>query len=480
MVDATFTPDPENPSTIHVDLGDTPKTSSPKTDDRTKKSQATTLIELSSILDYVHDQDGAVYALIDRDEHREVWPVRSKNFKEWLSDTFYKSEGKGCNNNSISDALNTIEARAKHIGKPVQVYIRVAHLADRVIIDLCDDQWRVIEVTEEGWEVLDKSPVYFIRRNGMAALPAPTDKGGVEHLSEFINIDPKEFPLVVAWLVAALSGAKPYPVLVLQGEQGTGKSTTSRVIRSLCDPSTVPLRSPPREVRDLLVSAANNHCVVLDNLSGLNPELSDCLCRLSTGGGIDCRQLYSNLEQVLVEIQRPIIANGIDDIATRPDLAERSIILNLPIIQATDRQDEKRFWHDFELARPSIFGALLNGVSAAIRGHYRIHISEKPRMADFALWSVAAGVAFGWDGEFMSAYTQNQDEAVEAGIEASPVGSALILLLNASSGRWAGNSTALHRDLSEYAGNQAKSKAWPITPKGATNAIKRLVFNCVN
>lgn len=452
--------------------GRSPKARSSKPDDA-KRSQATILIELSARLDYKHDADGAVYALLEQDGHREVWPVRSRTFKEWLSKTFYIREGKGCNNNSIADALNTIEARAKHVGKPVPIYLRVAHLEDRVYIDLCDDQWRVVEVTADGWSILDRSPVHFMRRNGMAALPIPV-KGKVDRLRDFLNIDRGDFPLVVAWLVAALGGAKPYPALILQGEQGTGKSTTSRVIRSLCDPSAVPLRSPPREVRDLLVSAANNHVVVLDNLSGLNPEISDCLCRLSTGGGIDARQLYTDMEQVLVEIQRPVIVNGIDDIATRPDLAERSIVLNLPLIPASARSDEKRFWRDFESARPGIFGALLDGVSAAIHDHEKVILPSKPRMADFAIWSVAAEGAFGWRNEFMAAYTRNQDEAVEAGIEASPVGATLLELLGASGGMWVGNPAALLRDLECRAGSMAKSKAWPQSTKGLSNALKRL------
>jgi len=35
----------------------------------------------------------------------------------------------------------------------------------------------------------------------------------------------------------------PYPVLCLAGEQGTGKSTLARLVRSLIDPASAPLRS---------------------------------------------------------------------------------------------------------------------------------------------------------------------------------------------------------------------------------------------
>lgn len=73
-----------------------------------------------------------------------------------------------------------------------------------------------------------------------------------------INAEKEDFPLIVGWLLMALRGKGPFPVLVIQGEQGTGKSMTSKMIRKLIDPSTVLLRALPKEERDLLVSASNS------------------------------------------------------------------------------------------------------------------------------------------------------------------------------------------------------------------------------
>ena len=456
--------------------------------DGKKKSQATILIELSADLKYIVNHDGDVFVMIERDGHSECWPARSKDFTEWLSQAFYWTTNKGCNRNALSDAMNTIEARAKdRCKKRCNVYIRVANSGDRIYINPCDEKWHAIEVDADGWRVLDKPPIHFTRKRGMSAFPNlegldGTDKKGaallgasIDSLKSFLNIEENDFPLVIGWLMAALGGSAPYPILVLQGEQGTGKSTTSKVIRSLVDPSTSPLRSPPREIRDLLVSAVNNHVVVLDNLSGLPPDISDALCRLSTGGAIDARQLYTNLEQVLVEIQRPVIVNGIDDIATRPDLAERSIILNLPGIRDDDRQDEKTFWANFEKARPQILALLLDGLVMALKCRDSVKLEHKPRMADFALWAKAAEPAFGWDDdEFIKAYGKNQNEAVAAGIDASPVGTALLALM-AERDRWSGKPTELLAALEDIAGErQAKSRAWPQSTKGLANILKRL------
>jgi hypothetical protein len=439
-----------------------------------KKSQATLLIELAAQWEVFRDAENVGYAVLFRNGIREVWPIRSVGFKQWLSGAFFALTGKGCNGTAVSDALSTIEARAIHQGKEARVYLRVARTEDRIYLDLCDERWRVLEVSSDGWRILDASPVNFIRKRGMAPLPIPQRGGLVADLRDFLNISDGHFELVIGWIMGSLRGKGPFPVLVLQGEQGTGKSTTSRVLRAFVDPSTVPLRSPPREVRDLLVSAVNNHLVVLDNLSGLNPELSDCLCRFATGGGLDARALFTDMEQVLVDIQRPVLVNGIDDIATRPDLSERSIILNLPVIDATKRRDERTFWAEFEAKRPGIMGALLDALVHALAHESRTHLERKPRMADFAIWATAAESALGWKaGEFMRHFDEMQDEAVADGIDASPVGSTLMDLLG-DSDQWIGTPTELLNTLTERAGIRAKSKAWPQSTRGLSSALKRL------
>ena len=64
---------------------------------------------------------------------------------------------------------------------------------------------------------------------------------------------------------------------------------------------------------------------------------------------------------------RPVILNGIEDVVIRPDLADRSIFLNLQNIADDKRKAEKQFWSEFEAAHPRILGALLDGVAHGLR-----------------------------------------------------------------------------------------------------------------
>jgi hypothetical protein len=448
-----------------------PKIKLTDNDDK-KKSQSTVLIEIGKQFKLFHDDNKDAYAEISGNV---VYPLRSKEFKELLSHDFFKLADKGCNTNAVSDAINTLEAIAKHQGEKHPVQIRIVHDTKRILIDVCDQERRVITVDTNGWRVDKGSGVKFVCKRGMTALPIPGGNGDMSLLVKYLNINSDDLPLIIGWILCALGGVKPYPILILQGEQGSGKSTTSRVIRALVDPSSTPLRSPPREPKDLLVSAMNTHVVTLDNLSGLSPDISDCLCRLSTGGGHDVRQLYSDTDQILIDIQKPAIINGIDDIATRPDLAERSLIINLTEIKPDNRRSESEFWRDFDKDRAAIFAGLLDCLVSGLAHRDSIDLKEKPRMADVAVWVTACEKGYKPETTFIKAHTKNQLEAIELGIEASPIGTAIMTLM-ADKGEWTGTPTQLLRELETVAGiSQTKSRAWPQSTKGLRNSIKRLM-----
>ncbi len=443
--------------------------------DDKKKSQSEILIEIGSTAELFHDDSNDAFAEINKNAIKATLAVRSKDFREYLSHEFYTLTEKGASASAMVDAINTLEAQAKFGGVKKTVCIRTYHTGADVFIDQGCDQRAILHIDKTDWRYADHAPVQFVRKRGMKQLPNPTRHGDLSRLSKYINVSDEDFPLVYGWLLCALAGVKPYPVLVLQGEQGTGKSTTSRVLRSLVDPSSVPLRSPPREIKDLLVSAVNNHVVVLDNLSGLNSELSDCLCRLSTGGGIDYRALYTDNEQNLIEIQRPVMVNGIDDIASRQDLSNRALIVSLPVISSSARRTESDFWKQFERDQPSIFTGLLSCIASGLQNINDVPLPELPRMADVARWVTACEFNIDAVGDFIHAHNRNQDEAVLMTLEASPVGSAILTLLKDKC-RFVGTPTELLSQLTKVVGdNQARSKSWPQSPKGLRNIITRLL-----
>jgi len=422
-----------------------------------------------------HTPDRRPYATYVVSGHQETSPVNSTQFQDYLAHRFYGYEESALKVQALHEALGVIKAKALFDGKELPVPLRVAELEGNIYLDLNDSSRRAVEITSSGRSIVKLPPVRFRRPNGMMAVPAPAPRGHISNLRRFVNVKDEDFVLLVMWLIAALRPSGPYPVLALHGEQGSAKSTTARVLRALVDPSKALIRALPQNERDLMISASCSHILAFDNISHLDPWLSDALCRLATGGGIATRKLYTDEEEIIFEAQRPVLLNGIEDVAGNGDLLDRMLVLSLPEISEKKRKVEAVFWKEFESVRPQVLGALLRGVSAALKNLPAVKLEEKPRMADFAMWATAAECALGFKaGEFIHAYNRNRKEASDIALESSPVAIAVHEFMQKKN-EWKGTSGELLNCLKGSGG-----RAWPITPKGLSNALERSKPNLRN
>jgi hypothetical protein len=438
------------------------------------ETQSQVLLRLAGTATLFHDPTGRTYAAVPSDQHTEVHEIGSTGFRRWLKRRFYDEQGRPPAAQSLQDALGVLDAQASYDGPEEPVFIRVAGDADRIVIDLGDPAWRAVEIDAAGWRVITAPPVRFRRPAGLRALPEPARGEAIARLRDFVNLEPAEFLLLVAWLAAALRPTGPYPILVLSGEQGSAKSTLARLARLLIDPHVSLLRSEPREPRDLMVGAVNGWLIALDNLSALFPWLSDSLCRLSTGGGFATRTLYTNDEETFLDAMRPVILTGITDFVSRGDLVDRSVFLHLPTIPEDKRRTESEFWQDFASAAPLLLGALFDAVWGGIRELPDVRLTSVPRMADFALFGEAVSRALGNPADhFLTAYRANRQAANESALEDSPVAGVVRVLVQREP--WTGTATELRDALGEIAGEKvAKSERWPKSPRGMSGALRRL------
>jgi len=437
-------------------------------------TQADILIELAQAAELFHTPDSTGYADVDINGHRETWRIRAKGFRRWLARRFYEATQGAPSSEALQSALNVIEAKA-HFDAPERiVHIRVGGLDGKLYLDLGDEAWRAVEIDAAGWRVIDNPPVRFRRASGMQPLAYPVAGGSIAALRSFLNVQSDtDFVLVVAWALAVLRNRGPYPVIVLSGEQGSAKSTFSSILRALLDPNTAPLRALPREDRDLFIAANNGYVLAFDNVSGLPAWTSDTLCRLATGGGFAVRQLYTDQDEVLFDAARPVILNGIEEIVTRPDLADRAVFLTLEPIPEQRRRPEAELWAAFNAERPRILGVLLDAVVEGIKRLPDTHLEKLPRMADFALWATACETALWPAGTFWAAYCGNRAEAVEGVIDADPIATAVRSMM-ATRTVWTGNASDLLDALGEVADDRGvKSKTWPDSPRALSGRLRR-------
>ena len=460
---------------------------------------------------FFHNAEDEAFAAVKIEGHVETYPVKTRKFRLWLQGEFMRREeqrieeeaaskegalyeGGGLEppivvrSQNLTDAIAQLEAIALFKGHQQEVHLRVAGHEDRSYVDLCDKSWRVIEISADGWQMIkgEDAPVRFIRPKGLAALPEPQAEGAsVEPLRALLNLggaeteeNERSFRLILAWLVHALIRPRgPYPVLVLLGERGSAKSTAARILRSLVDPSTVPLRTPPRNPHDLYIDAVSSWVISLDNISRLPRWLSDTLCMLATGGGFSTRTLFTDREQELFEAMRPTILNGITDVVTADDLTQRSLLVRLPAIPKGSYKTEREIQRALEAIRPTVLAALLDAAVDGLQRFDEEQGTEWPRMGDFASWAVATEVALGGKpGSFMKALGHSDVEGAQQALEASPLAEPLHELAMSSGDKgWQGTASEMLDRLRDFADEDLQhDKEWPKAANVLSSRLHRL------
>jgi hypothetical protein len=472
-----------------------------------------------------HTPEKVPHAACKRAGHTEVYELDTREFRMWLRSEFRRTERERLEamalaereraidaagalaSADISDApievarppaippqpittaLGELQATALLDSTEEEVHLRVAGHDGKIYVDLCNAAWEAVEITKDGWEIIgsDAVPIRFVRSNVMRSLPRPKRGGTVEELRRLLTLGgdsedtTRAWSLVLAWLVQSLTpDGGQYPVMILLGGHGTAKTTTSEMLRDLVDPAVVPHEHTYQNVREVYIECVACWVFGLDNLTSLPDWLSDTICRLSTGGGFKTRSLFTNRDQEVFVAQRPVIMNGISDIASKADLLDRSLLVDLPVIKVSERKYLRELRAEFYEHRPAILGALFDAMASGLRNVGAVDLTGRmPRMADFARWAVATEEALGMEaGSFMEAYAGSRGNATETALEAEPIWRVLYELARETDAEepWVGNMKELLGELNAMETDTAlkRSKDWPKTERKLSDIIKRL------
>lgn len=441
--------------------------------------------------DLWHDPEGEGYVSIKQAGRMQTMRLRSKAAAELIQGVCWTQRKLVLKADAFREVLAVLSARAVHDGLEREAFVRVARHDGALYLDLGDATRKVVRVDPDGfgWDVrdADQVPVRFLRPAGLRALPTPAQGGSIAELRPFLNTDKAGFILCVAWATAALGAPGQYPVAAISGEAGSGKSVVSSCLRRLVDPSKVLLSSKPQSERDLYITARNSHALVLNNLSGIDAWLSDALCGLALGSGFRTRELHSDSDELLIEAARPVIINGIPDLARQTDLQDRCLPITLHRLEPKDRRPERALWESFDAAHPRILGALLDLISQAHAHAGQVDMPEPPRLADFALFMAAAELGMCHDaggalrigggedwrpGDFLEAYTGAQRDVSAATTEDDCVAAALVRMAGHGPWSWEGTASQLLEDLRRFT-TDPLPRDWPKAANAMTSRLRR-------
>lgn len=434
----------------------------------------------SQLVDFVreqtelfHDENRDSFALVK--SVQETYRLTGSKFKSWLMAAFYKASGKAARDQSVREALQVLDGLALHDGEQKSIHIRVAQVGEAIFVDLAQPGNSVAAKIEAGsWSLVQEHEVRFLRPDTMRPLPTPAGHASIAaDLWQFVNVPDGARLLVLAWLLECLRPDGVFPVLELLGEAGSAKSTTQRVLRMLIDPNASNLRSPPKSVEDVFVSAGVNWVVSFENVSHLTPAMQDAMCILATGGGFAKRKLYSDGEESVINVMRPVVLNGISASVTAHDLIDRSICVEPQRLQT--RREDGDIQREFEAAYPALLASLFQLMAQTLKELpvARLPGGENIRMAGFARLGVAMERALGAPaGEFLHQFHAARQESVARTIDSSPVATALVEWFEAR--QHATAEMPVKTLLTEVERHKPHgADAWPKTAKGFGDALRR-------
>lgn len=446
-----------------VEAIDEPPSTSPPTGG--KASVATQLVQLAlSRWRFAVSSEGDPFALpLHGAQVARMLTGGSRSLRSELADAFAEETGKVAGAQALADAILTLEGRARR-GDPVPLALRFARGDDGALwLDLGEVTGRAVRITPDGWAVVDEPNVLFRRSALTGALPEPVRGGDLAELWSLVNVAPESRPLLLAWLVAALDPTIPHPIAVLIGEQGTGKSTASRSLTQTLDPSPAQLRKPPRDVEQWVTAAQGSAVVGVDNVSTIAEWWSDSLCRAVTGDGDVRRRLYSDGDLSVFAFRRTVLLNGIDLGAVRDDLADRLMVIELHRI--TGRRSDAELSALGSSAHPRVLGALLDLAVRVLAVLPTVHLTDPPRMVDFALVLAAVDQVLGTAG--LGTYVRLADDLAADAVTSDPVLAAVVEHITES---WSGTAAELLTTLGD---GSAHGKAWPASARAMTGLLRR-------
>ena len=440
-------------------------------------------------LHFFHDGFDEAWLTVPVGDHRETWKVNSKALWMWVARSLHDL-GIPLTRLLIKRIIEEFEMSSLVDGPILHTSVRVGESEGIVYLDLGNPDWRAVQIRPDGWTVVDEPAVKFRRCLGAAGLPLPIKGGDPREILQFLNVRPQNEILFLAWLSFCFRPQGPFPILAISGAQGSGKSTSTKVLRSLIDPSIAALTGAPRDERSLVMAASNSRLLCFDNLSEIKAQMSDAFCMVATGGAHRERKYYSNDgSEVMFVFQNPCVVNGISDLPERADLLDRSIVVHLDAIEEKDRRTEDSFNKDFEAAQPRMLGALLDVVVGGLAKMDSVKLPNKPRMADFCRWGCATEAALGYKaGSFLEAYRLNLADANAAALEASSVAWAVHQFIgDRVDGTFTGSANELLRDLNAFVGLHAggegaqalalKHPKWPKSASALSAEISRIEPN---
>jgi hypothetical protein len=445
------------------------------------QTQAETIIEIAKKMckQFFHDQFNTAYAAIALGDHTEVIALDNKRFKHYICGAYYETKNSVPNAESITGAINVLKYEADFKGDMIPLHLRVASYGsdDTILYDLTTKGWDIIRITSNGWNI-EKSPIIFRRYSNQLPQVYPSRDYEQDVFDNFINLvnvkDNDSKLLLKCYIIALFVPGIQKAIQMLHGDQGAAKTTFQELEKMLVDPSSILTLAFPRDTNEFIQKLAHNYIAYFDNVSHIPDWISDILCRAVTGSGFSKRQLWTDDDDIVYNFIRCVGFNGINLAATKADLLDRGLIIQLSKISKKDRRLRSDILKEFYELRPKLLGYIFDILVKVLGTMSSVELDELTRMADFAKVCETISRCMGNDDmAFINAYNRNIQLQTEQILESNIIAPIIVKFMENKT-TWTGSATELlgyMEPIAEEMRISIKSRAYP---KGPSVLTKRL------
>lgn len=435
---------------------------------------------LPAMLGICLDQSSNAIAVLKDRLNPYAVKLNSKNIKNVIRE-MARFEGITLRRNDVNDLVSDLTSQAEMTGNVTNIWYRVAPVTDGIEIDLCRDDDIRIRITAGKVETIrEGSHVVFTRSSTTLPMALPAERGDIELVKKYLNLSHQDRVLLIAWLTYILAHPKTlstvYPILHLKGGQGSGKSLLCKVIMMLIDPSNIGIRMMPKNERDFAVAAQNSHLLCFDNVRAFAPIIADLLCVASSGGSISSRQLYTDSEQIALNLHSALVLNGIHEFIDQPDLAQRCLTLEMTPLSDDKRRSDRDIIGEFEGDLPSILRGLFDLIARILEVLPNAEVTNPERLFDFSKWLAAMEKADSVPaGVYQSLFSQTLKESQLDCLMDNVLASELVDFSQHLSEPWHGTPAELLAELNRNVNpGTARSRDWPQNPIALSKRLKPL------
>lgn len=253
-------------------------------------------------------EDGTYLCSIPHNGNKEIFNITSSNFRIAFKSFWKKEYGELLNDKEVQEIISIIEVECYESKNKIQRNHRIYTKGRMLIYQLNTDNNTSVRI-EDGECEIEETPdfMFYTDRNfknqvepDLSVMPEEL----LPYIRKHFNVkDEDDVILISILIVSSMLGMNfNHPVILIQGEKGSGKSECLKKLEMIIDPKDSGICAYTSNKEAIVLRLSKSYFTCFDNVSFISKAISDLLCSAVTGASDTTRRLYTDTEERIVKL----------------------------------------------------------------------------------------------------------------------------------------------------------------------------------